>query len=101
MLFIENELFELNKPGFCKDGEDTNGKFKICLEEIMPSLSVNPKLKFDSVYVFRKDFYMMPLDSSITKVYLSASTNTLVRKEKKTPSGRILWKEELILSINK
>ncbi len=101
LLFIENELFELNKPGFCKDGEDTNGKFKICLEEIMPSLSVNPKLKFDSVYVFRKDFYMMPLDSSITKVYLSASTNTLVRKEKKTPSGRILWKEELILSINK
>jgi sodium-dependent phosphate cotransporter len=101
LLFIENELIELNKPGFCKDGEDVNGKFKICLEEIMPSFSINPNLQFDSVFVFRKDFYVMPADSSFTKVYLSASTNTLLRKEKRTPAGLILWKEELILSVNK
>jgi sodium-dependent phosphate cotransporter len=96
LLFIGDDLYELNKKGFCKDGEEKSGKFKICIDEIFATFSVNPVLNYDSVYSFRKDFYTMPVDSAYTKVFLSATSNILVKKEKMTPSGRILWSEELI-----
>ena len=56
-LFINNELFELNKPGFCKDGEDENGRYRMCIREILPSLTINPNITMDSVYVFEKQIY--------------------------------------------
>ena len=96
LFFIGNDLYELNKKGFCKDGEEKGGKFKMCIDDIFAHLSVNTVLSFDSVYSYRKDFYTMPIDSSYTKVYISAASNILVKKEKITPSGRILWSEELI-----
>jgi solute carrier family 34 (sodium-dependent phosphate cotransporter) len=96
LLFFDTELYELNKQGFCKDGEDKNGKFKVCIEQILETFTVTPVLIVDSVYVFRKDYYIMPADSSFTKTYISAASNKLVRKQKMTPSGKILWLEELI-----
>jgi solute carrier family 34 (sodium-dependent phosphate cotransporter) len=96
LLFIDTDLYELNKQGFCKDGEDKNGKFKVCIEQILETFRVNPALVVDSVYVFRKEYYLMPADSSVAKAYISASSNRLIKKQKMTPSGKILWIEELI-----
>jgi sodium-dependent phosphate cotransporter len=101
LLFLNNELYELNKPGFCKDGEDQGGKFKICIDTIMPFFNMSRKLKFDSVYVFKKDFYSPAVDSSSTKIYLSSRANILLRRERIGPSGRILWVEELVRSEKK
>jgi len=100
LLFLDNELYELNKQGFCKDGEDGVGKYKICIDTIIASLSHKQALKFDSVYVFKKEFYSLPSDSSYTLVYLSASSNVLVKREK-ISSGKVLWLEELMTSEKK
>ena len=97
LLLINNELFELNKPGFCRDGEDENGKFKTCIREILPVLSLSPSLSLDSVYVFERAWYQPArIDSATMIIYISASQNVLAKKEMVGPNGRSSWKEELV-----
>lgn len=95
MLFINNEVFELNKPGFCRDGEDAEGKYQICVREIIPHLVLNPTLSQDSVYVFEKHGYSPSADSSTSWSYISAKENLIVRKEKRDKYGNVLTREEL------
>lgn len=95
MLFINNEVFELNKPGFCRDGEDKEGKFQICVREIIPHMVLSPTLSQDSVYVFEKRAYSLSSDSSTNWSYISARDNLIVRKEKRDKHGRVLTREEL------
>lgn len=95
MLFINNEVFELNKPGFCRDGEDGEGKYQICVREIIPRLVLNPTLSQDSVYVFEKQGYSPSADSSTNWSYISAKENLIVRKEKRDKYGNVLAREEL------
>ena len=95
MLFINNELYELNKPGFCKDGEDENGRYRMCIRDIMPRLVINPTLSVDSVYVFEKQQYQPSEDSISSWSYISATQNILVKKETRDKSGKVFSKEEL------
>ncbi len=100
MLFINNELYELNKPGFCKDGEDETGRYKMCIREIFGNLQINPSLSLDSVYVFEKHSYEITADSTVSLTFISARQNILVRKETYAKSGSLLSREELF-SIDK
>ncbi|MDZ7646793.1 MAG: hypothetical protein U5K54_06185 [Cytophagales bacterium] len=54
MLMVNNELFESNKIGFCRDGEDDKGKYQTCIVEILPRLALTPVLSVDSVYVYER-----------------------------------------------
>lgn len=97
LLLLNNELFELNKPGFCHDGEDENGKFKTCIREILPVLTLSSSLSLDSIYVFERTWYQPErVDSSTMVIYISASQNILAKKEKVGPQGTLLVKEELL-----
>jgi solute carrier family 34 (sodium-dependent phosphate cotransporter) len=97
LLLLNNELYELNKPGFCRDGEDENGKFKTCIREILPVLSLNASLSLDSVYVFERSWYQPDkVDSATMVIYISASQNLLAKKELVGPHGTVTWKEELL-----
>jgi sodium-dependent phosphate cotransporter len=99
-LFINNELYELNKPGFCKDGEDETGKYKMCVREILTRVVMNPALSVDSVYVFEKLHYQPSADSIISWSFISATQNILVKKETYGKAGNLLSREELF-SIEK
>lgn len=96
LLLLNNDLFELNKPGFCRDGEDGNGKFKTCIREILPVLTLSSSLSLDSVYVFERNWYQPErVDSTSMAFYISASQNFLVKTEMIGSHGDLLWKEEL------
>ena len=92
LLIINNELFELNKPGFCRDGADRDGKFKMCIREILPQLTLNPSLAFDSIFVFDKKYENQNLTS---RCYISGTNNFLVKKEKLDSLGHVIVSEEL------
>jgi len=97
ILIINNELFELNKPGFCRDSEDEHGKLKTCIIEILPVLTLSPSLSLDSVYVFEKNWYQPGrVDSTIMRLYISTTLNLLVKKEKINNQGTILTQDELV-----
>jgi sodium-dependent phosphate cotransporter len=99
LLIINNELFELNKPGFCRDGEDREGKFKMCIREILPQLNIPPALSFDSVFVFEKKYE--PGNSIVTLYYISSPVNLLVKKEKLDSLGQVTDGEELFSVVKK
>jgi sodium-dependent phosphate cotransporter len=99
VLIMNNELFELNKPGFCRDGEDKNGKFKMCIQQILPELSLNPTLAFDSVYIFEKR-YEQPYPIT-TWSYISSSSNLLVKRDARDSIGNTVSTEELFSIVKK
>lgn len=94
LLFINNELFEMSKPGFCRDSEEKSGKYQLCIREVLPRYVVNPNLSIDSVFVFEKHFYSSP-DSISTWIYVSGVENLMVRKEMRDPAGHVLSSEVL------
>ncbi len=97
LLIINNELFELNKVDFCKDGEDEKGKYKTCILEILPRLPINSVLFADSIFVFEKQFYEPEkFDSITTRSYISAKENLLIKKEVRDKRGNIISLEQLI-----
>ena len=94
LLIINNELFELNNPGFCRDGQDRDGKFEMCIRELIPSLALNPDLSVDSVFVFEKKY---DRDGPLTTwSYISASANLMVKREQRNSNGTVMLNEELL-----
>ncbi len=94
LLIINNELFELNKPGFCRDGEDRNGKFEMCIREVMDHLILGPALSVDSVFLFEKKYESNY--PGTTWSYISAPSNFLVKREQRDSLGHVLISEELV-----
>ncbi len=98
VLLINNELFEMNKPGFCHDGEDTQGKFRMCVKEILPEFKTEAQ-SFQTVFVFEKKFERPELTS--TWYYISSPSSLLVRKEKRDTLGQPIEVEELFSVVKK
>jgi sodium-dependent phosphate cotransporter len=97
VIFMNNNIFLINKPGFCWDDEKKKGKFKMCIEEIRPSMRINDAITVDSVLVIKKEYYNPgPLDSVYYRYFLSTVNGYLVRTEKYDKSGRIMESEQLI-----
>jgi sodium-dependent phosphate cotransporter len=76
MLVINNELFEFNKPGSCRDGEDKDGPYRMCVLEILPNFKINDNTTTDSVFVFRKIYS----DAHTLELMISASDNMIISK---------------------
>jgi len=101
LLFINNELYELSKPGFCRDSEDKEGKYELCLRDVVPRFVITPDLSIDSVYVFEKRFYDPSGKGGATWIYLSGLENLLVKKENRDGSGQVIAADVLFSLQNK
>ncbi|HEX6225352.1 MAG TPA: Na/Pi symporter [Chryseolinea sp.] len=93
-LFVGKDMFLFNRPGFCWDGENENGKFQSCIEKILPSMTVS-NLTFDSVYVCRV-FYPDSPDSVVHQIYLSAPYKIFLQRELISPENEVRVLEKLI-----
>ena len=93
-LFVGKKMFLFNRPGFCWDGEDENGKFKSCIENIFRSLPIS-QTTFDSVYVCNIS-YSHSSDSTMHRYYLSAPYKILLQHEVVTPGREPEIVEKLV-----
>jgi len=93
-LFVGKQMFLFNRPGFCWDGEDEEGKFKSCIEKILPRLMLSDKV-FDSVYVYNVT-YSMVSDSLKHRYYFSAPYKILLQHEVLAPGRQRDIVEKLI-----
>lgn len=93
MLMINKEMFLFNKTGYCWDGENAQGKYKCCVETILPSFSVSKGPEFDSVYVFRREYYQAP-DSVIQRLYISRDYPVILKYTNQT-GNRVTVTEEV------
>lgn len=98
LLIINNELYELNRPGFCRDGEDNGGRFNMCIREYVPSMTLHPGFAVDSVFVFEKNY---STGKPSYWSYVSASDNVLVKKETRDSTGFVLEYEVLSSLVRK
>ena len=99
LLIINNEWFELNRPGFCRDSEDAAGKYSLCVREIIPRMALAGTLAVDSVYVFEKKYEG---DSLVAvRSYISAREYYLVKRESMDSIGRVVTREELVSVVRK
>lgn len=84
-LFIGKKMFLFSKPGFCWDGEDEDGKFRTCIDKILPTLRVSNTV-YDSVYVYSTS-HDLASDSKLHRYYLSAPYKILLLHEVLTPGS--------------
>lgn len=77
ILMINNELFEFNKPGFCRDGEDAEGKYRMCILDVLLEFKISEASKTDSVFVFKKIYS----DTHTVELMISAGDNVIVSKQ--------------------
>jgi sodium-dependent phosphate cotransporter len=98
ILFINKEMFLFNKPGFCWDGENASGKYKICIDEILPTLELSPKLEFDSVYVYSRAYYNASDSSARTRFFITKSHPFIIKQIKENAS--MVMEKEVIKSLS-
>jgi hypothetical protein len=66
---------------------------------VLPSLALTPDFSADSVFVFEKQWYQPELvDSARLKVFVSATLNLIVKKEKLNAQGMRI-EQELLINI--
>lgn len=99
ILFINNEIYWFNTPGFCWDGESGDKKYRMCIEKILSVFEINSTLRFDSVYVYSQNFYNDP-DSVRTQIYLSKN-HPLILKRERTVRGLLAETDEITDFIKK
>ncbi len=99
ILFINNEMFLFNAQGFCWDGTSGDKKYRMCIDKILPSFEVNPTLQFDSVYVYKQEFYNDP-DSVITQIYMS-KLYPLILKREHSVHGQLTETDEITGLVKK
>lgn len=102
LLLLDNEIFELTKPGFCRDGEDDGGKYRLCLDSIASGFKMSPEQTIDSVYIFKKEFYQPAEHDSITLwSFIDAKRNLLLRKETRNVRQELVLREQLIKQVER
>lgn len=89
VLFVKDSVFMFSKIGFCWDGEDRAGKYKSCIDSILPTLEILPGVFIDSVYVYVLRHYADASQQSTT-LYLSPLTPVILKQVERDSSGVLL-----------
>lgn len=92
VLFINKEMIPFNEPGFCWDGENLEGKYQLCVKEILSVYRTSNNLKFDSVYVYTQRYYDHP-DSAMSELYVSALYPIVLKSVRSEKSGLVETRE--------
>ena len=96
ILFINKEMYMFNQPGYCWDGQNSNGKYQSCIDDIIPHLTVRHHT-YDSVYVYKRKFYDPVISDSISsRHYVSVYYPLILKKETLDKQGNTIIIEELI-----
>jgi sodium-dependent phosphate cotransporter len=95
-LFAGKSLFLFNKPGFCWDGEDEQGKYEGCVEKIHPRFNTHAGQQFDSVYQCSVKYDTAVPDSLTHRYFISAPLKIIVRHDIVNSTDDTLVTEEAI-----
>jgi solute carrier family 34 (sodium-dependent phosphate cotransporter) len=97
VLLTEGTMLIFSKPGYCWDGEDAVGKYKVCIDSIVSPYTVSPTVSIDSVYIFSLTHYA---DSSqrARQIYMSPAKAMILREVWK--SGHQEVKSRSVISVS-
>lgn len=78
-LVIDNETYLFNDPAFCWNGENELGRFRMCIDQIIPQFRLASGQVIDSVSIFTQKFIDQP-DSLEYITYLNLEKALLVKR---------------------
>jgi solute carrier family 34 (sodium-dependent phosphate cotransporter) len=87
-------MFLLDRPGFCWDGADTQGRYKACIDQIVKKMEFASHT-FDSVYVCRVK-YQESSDSVTLRYYISAPLKLMLQRETVKHDSVLVNTEKLV-----
>lgn len=96
ILMINDEVFELSSPGYCREGNDEVGKYRMCITDVQQSVTMSSTVTVDSVYTFDKLY----ADSSRVQLLISATDN-LVLKRVRTSSANAVLEQHTLIQIQR
>jgi sodium-dependent phosphate cotransporter len=92
--FIGTDMYLMNKPDFCWDGEDEHGRYNACVQNVLINYPI-AGLTFDSVYVFRLIYSNESKDYISQRIYLNPA-NALILVREKMEKDSVIQKEQLV-----
>jgi sodium-dependent phosphate cotransporter len=93
-LFVGDKMFLLDRPGFCWDGADAQGRYKACIEQIVKKMEFASHT-FDSVYVCHVK-YQESADSTTLRYYISAPLKLMLQRETVKHDSILVNTEKLV-----
>jgi sodium-dependent phosphate cotransporter len=93
-LFAGKSLFLFNKPGFCWDGEDEQGKYRGCVEAVHNTFTTPAGQSFDGVYECSVRY--SGADSLVHHIYLSAPLKLMVKHDILDARRRLIVHEDVV-----
>lgn len=99
-IFVNQLIFLLRNKNNCWESKDANGKYVMCVENILPNYRLSEYLRFDTCFVFTKKYLTKPNHKHIHRYYLSKKEKIILSHELINYAGKLLAKEELIEIMN-
>jgi solute carrier family 34 (sodium-dependent phosphate cotransporter) len=93
-ILLNRQVFRLKEKGFCWQGQDSEGKYAICIEDIKQNMQINESLRFAECFVFRKTYYNPDLYSQ--RIYFATKANLILKREIINQKNKLVGLEELI-----
>jgi sodium-dependent phosphate cotransporter len=94
-LFVGDQMFLFNRPGFCWDGEDGQGKYRVCIDQVLPHMAV-ADISFDSVYVYKQHYVEGREARPDHRYYYSAAHKILLQHEELITPDSAVVREKLL-----
>jgi solute carrier family 34 (sodium-dependent phosphate cotransporter) len=94
-LFVGDQMFLFNRPGFCWDGEDRLGKYRVCIDQVLPQMAL-ADTSFDSVYVYKQHYMEGGGARPDHRYYYSAAYKILLQHEELVAPDSAVVREKLL-----
>ncbi len=98
IFFVNDQMYMFSKQGFCWDGEDKVGKYKVCVDSILTNYVLTPELTLPLLYHFKRTYYN-DLQAKVSDVFISPDLPIIIKQSNYDSSGLIATKR--ILSIER
>lgn len=98
VFFVSDQMYMFSKQGFCWDGEDNLGKFKVCVDSILTDYRLTSDLTLPLLYHFKRIYYYDSLRKS-SDIFISPNLPIIIKQSNYDSSG--LVETRRILSIEK
>jgi sodium-dependent phosphate cotransporter len=93
-LYAGKSLFLFNKPGFCWDGEDEQGKYRGCVEAVHDTFITPAGQAFDAVYECTIRYGAA--QNLVHHIYLSAPLKLMVKHDILDARRRPIVNEDVV-----
>jgi solute carrier family 34 (sodium-dependent phosphate cotransporter) len=93
-ILLNRQVFRLKEKGFCWQGQDSEGKYAICIEDIKQNIQISESLRFAECFVFRKTYFNPDLYSQ--RIYFASKANLILKREIINQNNKLVGLEELI-----